>query len=59
VRPAASVRARQLVVERLRRAFEWMRRAAEEGHPDALYNVAMALQQGRGVAANTAAAVEW
>jgi len=42
-----------------RAAFEWYRRAAEEGLAGAQYNVAVLYEAGRGVSADPLAAFEW
>lgn len=43
----------------LARAADWYRRAADQGHPKAMYNLAMAYLSGHGVAKNTEEAVSW
>lgn len=43
----------------LARAAGWYRRAADQGHPKAMYNLAMAYLSGNGVARNAEEAVSW
>ena len=40
-------------------ALDWLRRAAEQGHRDAQLRLAIALEEGRGTAADPAQAASW
>jgi hypothetical protein len=45
--------------EELRKATVWFRKAAEQGHPHAQFNLALAHHEGRGVPQNYTEAVKW
>jgi len=55
----AKARARRGVEQSYATALEWWRKAADQGHADAQYNIGVCYDHGTGVEQSSATALEW
>ena len=47
------------VLENLKKAFKWFKRAGDQGHPNAQYNLGVMYENGEGVTKNDTEASKW